>query len=132
MLHLFVQGGDSHYSMRCELDRTAPGPCVLQSPVVDGSPDMGFCCIELEASSNNVILQLTVTSGDITLVTHTATLQLVANTFSGTTCVAVPTTSNTLYSVQLSANSYLTSPSSAEQAEVLSIYLNSEDAGKVG
>ena len=125
---MFVQGGNGQFSMRCEFDRTAPGPCVLQSPVVHGVANTGFCCMKLEASSNEVVFQLTVMSDDITLETRTVTLPLVINTFSSIACVAVPTVSSKLYSVQLSAKSYLTSPESTEQAEVLSIYLWSSDA----
>jgi hypothetical protein len=131
-LHLFEKGGDGHYSMRCELDNAAPGPCVLRSPVVSGSKDLGFCCVELAASSDNVVFQLVVTSGDAALTSRSVTLQTVNNTFSGTACVAVPTASNIFYRVQLRAFSYMTSVTSAEQAEVLSFTLSSKDPQKVG
>jgi hypothetical protein len=125
-------GGNRQYSMRCELDSAAPGPCVLQSPLVGGLTELKFCCIDLQASSDNVIFQLSVMTGDNEPKRRNVTLQAVNNNFSGTACVAIPTASNTFYQVQLSAFSYLTTFSSAERANVLSIYLYSFDIEHYG
>jgi hypothetical protein len=88
--------------------------------------------LKLEASSDNVVFQLAVTSDVSTFSTRNVTLRLVDGTFSGTACIAVPTTFSTFYRVQLSAFSYFVSPSSAERAEVLSVYIGSEDAEQIG
>jgi hypothetical protein len=116
--------------MRCELDSVGPGPCVLQSPAVNGSKDLGFCCIEMEASSYNVVFQLTVTAGDMVL--NTRKILYVDNTFNGMACVTVPTASNTLYLMHLNAFSYLESSLLNEWAEISSFYLSSEDLARNG
>lgn len=119
--------------MRCELANEAPGPCVLQSPVIVGEPsDLAFCCVEMEASSDNVAFQLAVISNATTLVSRELALQYVDQSFSGSACVAVPTTSQELYRIKLSATSYFASLWSAEWAEVSSFRFNAEDPGNIG
>jgi hypothetical protein len=61
--------------MYCELDAAAPGPCVLQSPTVSGSDNLGFSCVEVAASSDNIVFELTAISGAATSVSRKVTLQ---------------------------------------------------------
>lgn len=128
------KGGDSQYSMRCDLDKAVPGPCVLQSPTVVGeSSDLGFCCVELAASSDNVIFGLAINkSGATAPVSRNVTLKYVDHSYSGTACIAIPNSFEGLYRIQLSATSYFTSPSSAEWAEVLSFRVNDKDTENIG
>jgi hypothetical protein len=131
-LYVFIQGGNNEYSLRCELDSAAPGPCVLQSLVVSGSNELGFYCTELEASSDDVLFQLTVTFENTVLKARQKLLQSVKNTFSGIACVDIPKASSTSYRIQLSAISYMKSPAFIEQAEVLSVNLYSENIELTG
>jgi hypothetical protein len=118
--------------MRCEIDSTAPGPCVLQSPTVLQSPewkDWNFWCIKFNASSDIVVFQLAVTSGVSILNTRNGTRRSL-NAYDGSICIPLPTAENAVYGVQLSAMSYLSS--SAEWAEVLYTYIWATDRKTFG
>jgi hypothetical protein len=113
------------YSLRCEIDSTAPGPCVLQSPTVRESNEWNFWCVQFTASSDIVVVQLAVTSGVSILNTRNATTRFFNRAGGGFACIPLPTAKDAVYGVQLSAASYLSS--SAEWAEVSYFFLSTED-----
>jgi hypothetical protein len=118
--------------MLCELDADAPGPCVLQSPTVSGSDNLGFSCVEVRASSDNIVFELRAISGAAVSVSRKVTLQYAGISFTGIACVPVPTTSEEFYRIRLTATNHLSSPSSVGFAEVYSFSLKAADLGNTG